>query len=205
MKSFRLIAAATMLAAPLALTVAAPAVAKPKFTAPDGFKLQKDGTLIHEKSGTHFPLVYEGFARTTNYAFEPGGKNISVVYNASMKGQPAEVRIALVHVLMMTAHEHFAGLSPVVGTYFQSMKFPKVTTIEDGELTVPGLDAGKAWQGRFKAMRGRQPYLLSMTTVDLGYWSARITAAYPASQAADAQDRITKLIGEIRETGPRHH
>jgi len=209
MKSFgikQMMAAAMVIAAPLAL-VALPSSApakKPHFDTPEGFKLQKDGTLIHEKSSTHFPLVYEGFGRTSNYAYSPGGKNVSVVYTAQLHGQMAEVRIALVHILMMTAHEHYAALSPVVGTYFQDMHFTGTKPIEDGALAVPGLEDGKAWQGRFKAVRNKQPYMLSLTTVDLGYWSARVTAAYPMSQAADAQARITKLIGEIRETGPKH-
>ena len=85
------------------------------------------------------------------------------------------------------------------------MHFSKVKPTEDGALQVPGLAADAAWQGRFTAMRNRQPYMLSLTTVSFGYWSARITAAYPTAQAAEAQDRITRLIGEIRETGPHHH
>jgi hypothetical protein len=202
---FGMMMAALVSGAVLAAGAAAPAVARVKFAAPEGFKLQKDGTLIHEKSGTHFPIVYQGFGRTNNYAYDPGGKNVSVVYTAQMRGQMAEARIALVHILMMSAHEHYAALSPVIGTYFQDMHFSKVKSIEDGALQVPGLAADAAWQGRFRAVRNGQPYLLSLTTVSFGYWSARITAAYPAAQAADAQARITALIGEIQATGPKHH
>lgn len=201
---FGMMMAALVSAAAIPMATA-PAMARVKFTAPEGFKLQKDGTLVHEKSGTHFPIVYQGFGRTNNFAYDQSGKNISVVYTAQLRGQMAEVRIALVHILMMTAHEHFAALSPTVGSYFQDMHFSRVKPIEDGALQVPGLAADAAWQGRFRATRGGQPYLLSLTTVSFGYWSARITAAYPASQAADAQARITALIGEIRETGPKHH
>jgi hypothetical protein len=188
----------------LVLGAAVPAVARVKFEAPEGFKLQKDDTLVHEKSGTHFPIVFDGFARTNNFAYDADGKNVSVVYSAQLHGQMAEVRIALVHILMMTAHEHYAALSPTVGSYFQDMHFSKVKPIEDGALQVPGVAADGAWQGRFHAMRGGQPYLLSLTTVSFGYWSARVTAAYPEKQAADAQTRITNLIAEIRETGPHH-
>lgn len=183
----------------------APVAHAASFKAPTGFHLEKDGTLIHEKSRTRFPLTFEGFARTSNYAFDPGGKNVAVVYTYSVGQQMVEARIALVHILMMSAHEHYAGLSPVIGTYFQDMAFTGVRPIGDGALQLPGMAPDAAWQGRFRAMRKRQPYLLSLTTVDFGYWSARVTAAYPQARAAEAQARIVRLIAQIQATGPKHH
>lgn len=204
----KLTGTAMAMVAGIVLGAGTPAAARPdaaaNFTAPAGFRLAKDGTLIHEKSKTRFPLLFEGFARTNNYAFDPGGKNVAVVYTYSVGPQMVEARIALVHILMMSAHEHYAALSPAVGGYFQDMAFTGVRPIGDGAVSLPGLAPDAAWQGRFRALRKGQPYLLSLTTVDFGYWSARITAAYPQARAAEAQARIVRLIAQINKTGPKH-
>ena len=190
----------------LVASAATPALAAKKFRAPEGFTLKQNGELIHNKSETRFPLVYEGFARTNNFGFDADGKNIAVVYKYTTPAkQVVEVRIALVHILMMSAHEHFAALAPIMKNYFPDLGLRGVTHESDGAIAVKGMKDGSAWQGRFQAVRSpRVPYVMSLTTVDLGYWSARIIAAYPEALKTDAQARIAGLIDKINEHGPQH-
>lgn len=178
------------------------AVAKVKFDAPDGFHLEKDGTLIHNASGTRFPLVLDGFARTTNYATDPDGKNISVSYSYKIGRNVVEVRIALVKIMDVTAHEHFVALAPIVGKYFDSARFTKVTPLEDGAIAIEGVKPDHAWQGHFSALSKRTPYTLSLTTISRDHWDGRITAAYPTAIAPQAQTQILKLVSDIRENSP---
>jgi hypothetical protein len=173
-----------------------------QFVAPEGFKLESDGTLIHKTTGTRFPLLYNGFARTNNFAYDASGKDISVVYSYAVGKQTVEVRIALVQIMMMSAHEHYAGLAPVVGTYFSDLHFAKVMPLGDGAIALEGVKPDHAWQGRFKAMRGKVPYTLSLTTISKDHWDARITAAYPTALSADAQAKIVGLATEIQKTSP---
>jgi hypothetical protein len=178
------------------------AMSAKQFTPPEGFRLESDGTLVHKSTGTRFPLVYNGFARTNNFAYDNKGKDISVVYSYAVGKHTVEVRIALVQIMMMSAHEHFAGLAPIVGTYFSDLHFTKVTRLGDGAIPIEGVKPDHAWQGRFSAMRGRTPYTLSLTTISKDHWDARITAAYPTALAADAQAKIVGLATEIQKTSP---
>lgn len=195
------------LVAALGCGVAAPdtaafAKAPKQFTAPDGFKLESDGTLIHKATGTRFPLVFGSFVRTNNFSYSSSGKDISVVYSYAVGKQTVEVRIALVQILMMSAHEHYAGLAPIVGTYFSDLHFAKVAPLGDGAIPLEGVKPDHAWQGRFSALRGKTPYTLSLTTISKDHWDARITAAYPTALAADAQAKIVGLATEIQKTSP---
>ena len=45
--------------------------------------------------------------------------------------------------------------------------------------------------------------LFSLTTVNYGYWSGRMTAAYPENQAAEAQKQLGTLLAAIRLQQPK--
>jgi hypothetical protein len=203
MKRFALAALASLATMTVASAIVpAAAVAKPTFTPPEGFRLEKDGTLIHEASGTRFPLLFDGFTRTSNVALDPDGKNVSVVYTYGSGKQMVEARIALVKIMDVTAHEHYVALAPIVGRYFDAMRFTAVKPLGDGPITIEGVKPDHAWQGRFSALRQRTPYTLSLTTISRSHWDGRITAAYPTAAAPVAQSRILQLVTDIRETGP---
>ena len=81
---------------------------------------------------------------------------------------------------------------------------PCIKPISDGPLDLAGVAPRNAWQGHFTAVRGKEPYILSLSTLDMGNWGGRVTAAYPRDDAPDIQQRLNALVGKIRATGPTH-
>src|SRR3546814_6181800 len=76
----------------------------------DLFSLESDGTtLVHVASGLRFPAEFAGYTRLRERAFDPGGEYIAVGYDRPL-GTGSDrivVRIAVVHLEDMSAHDHF--------------------------------------------------------------------------------------------------
>ncbi len=184
----------------LSLSVAAVAA---KTVVPDGFHLKRGTTLVHKASGTQFPLHLAGFTRALSSPMDLTGHDIVIGYRETIGGDPVVARIAMIHLEGMTPKEHFLGMKAVVGTYFQDMPFTDIAIQGEGPFDPPGLRPGSGYQGRFRAMHGEIPYEISLSTVKLGYWDVRVTAAYPASAAAQAQADIAKLVIALQRTAPK--
>src|SRR5690606_20888077 len=63
--------------------------------------------------------------------------------------------------------------------------------------------ASRRISGTFSGLRDGQPWHFSLTTVDYGYWSGRMTAAYPESQADEAEKHLDALLARIRLQRPK--
>lgn len=197
--------AKTMILLPLMLGLTMPAIAadQPKREAGAGFKLEKDGTLIHKASKTRFPVQLAGFTRARATAFDKKGHDFAVSYSQTIAGKPVVARIALIHIEGLKPKEHVLSLKPVIGTYFRDLKLSNVRPQSEGPLTLKGMKPGSGYQARFGARLGRTPYEMSLSAVNFGYWDARLTAAYPSAVAPQAQARVIALVSELMKTGPK--
>lgn len=167
---------------------------------PDGFALASDGTtLVHVASGLRFPAEFAGFTRLRERAFDPSGEYIAVGYNRPL-GTGADhiiVRIAVVHIDDMSAHDHYEIMRQATMAHFSAP-----TLVSQGPTKIPGQRRLDAYRGTFTGTRDGQPWHFSLTTVNYGYWSGRMTAAYPESQAAEAQRYLDTLLAEVRLQRP---
>lgn len=168
---------------------------------PDGFVLASDGTtIVHVASGLRFPAEFAGFIRLRERAFDPGGEYIAVGYNRPL-GMGTEriiVRIAVVHIEDMSAHDHYEIMRQATMSHFSAP-----TLLSQGPTKIPNQRHLDAYRGTFTGIRDGQPWHFSLTTVDYGYWSGRMTAAYPVSQAAEAEGHLGKLLAEVRLQRPK--
>lgn len=168
---------------------------------PDGFELASDGTtLIHMASGLRFPAEFAGFTRLNERAFDPGGEYIAVGYDRPL-GTGSDrivVRIALVQIEQMSAREHFAAMRQKSMSYFSAP-----TLLSEGPTKIPTQPRLDAYRGTFTGMREGQPWHFSLTTVDYDHWSGRMTAAYPESQAVEAEKHLGRLLAQVRLQQPK--
>lgn len=189
------------LAAILIWLVAAPVAAQSDIV-PTGFRMDRGERLVHVASGTVFPAKMAGFTRTFETALDGDGKTVVVSYRKMIGGEPVVARIAITHIVGLTAQEHFIGLKSLVGTYFRDVSFTDIVPTGEGPLGYPNPTKGNAYQGRFTAKHDGKDYELSLSTADFGYWDIRLTAAYPAASARSAQGRIRKLADAIAKSWP---
>ncbi|WP_454890463.1 hypothetical protein [Sphingopyxis chilensis] len=168
---------------------------------PDGFVLAADETtLVHAASGLRFPAEFAGFTRLRERAFDPGGEYIAVGYDRPL-GTGSDrivVRIAVVHIEDMSAHDHYEIMRQSTMSHFSAP-----TLLSQGPTKIPNQRRLDAYRGTFTGMRDNQPWHFSLTTVNYGYWSGRMTAAYPESQAAEAQKQLGTLLAAIRLQQPK--
>ena len=168
---------------------------------PDGFVLAADETtLVHAASGLRFPAEFAGFTRLRERAFDPGGEYIAVGYDRPL-GTGSDrivVRIAVVHIEDMSAHDHYEIMRQSTMSHFSAP-----TLLSQGPTKIPNQRRLDAYRGTFTGARDNQPWLFSLTTVNYGYWSGRMTAAYPENQAAEAQKQLGTLLAAIRLQQPK--
>ncbi|WP_255245781.1 hypothetical protein [Sphingobium sp. D43FB] len=190
-----------LLASPALASVQAPAVETAPAEIPDGFILAQGGTtLVHVASGLRFPAEFAGFKRLRERAFDPSGEYIAIGYDRPL-GSGSDrivVRIAVVHIDDMSAHDHFAIMRQRTMSHFSAP-----TLLSEGPTKIPTQPRLNAYRGTFSGLRDGQPWHFSLTTVDYGYWSGRMTAAYPESQAAEAEKHLGTLLAEVRLQRPK--
>jgi hypothetical protein len=167
-----------------------------------GFEAKKDGTLVHRASHYRFPLQLAGFTRDAVVPFDVKGHDVAVTYQKTVDGNPVIARIALIHIIAMTPKEHFLGLKGTVGHFFKE-KFTNIAQRGEGPFTPPGASPSSGYQGRFSVNLDGTPYELSLSTVKLGYWDSRLTAAYPAAVAPQAQQEILSLATALQAGSPK--
>ncbi|WP_255211347.1 hypothetical protein [Sphingopyxis granuli] len=168
---------------------------------PDGFVLAPDGTtLVHTASGLRFPTEFAGFIRLRERAFDPGGEYIAVGYDRPLGAGSDRivVRIAVVHIEDMSAHDHYEIMRQSTMSHFSAP-----TLLSQGPTKIPNQRRLDAYRGTFTGARDSKPWHFSLTTVNYGYWSGRMTAAYPESQAAEARKQLGTLLSAIRLQQPK--
>lgn len=170
-------------------------------TVPDGFALAPDGTtLVHVASGLRFPAEFEGYTRLRERAFDPGGEYIAIGYDRPL-GTGRDrivVRMAVVHIDKMPARDHYLIMRQATMSHFAAP-----TIVSEGPATIPTNRRLQAYRGTFTGYRDGKPWRFSLTTVNYGYWSGRMTAAYPESEAAEAEKYLGVLLAEIRAQRPK--
>lgn len=184
----------------LSTTGAAMAAGRPDI--PTGFAVKDRDTLVHMASGTEFPLRVAGFTRVVTRPIDLVGHDVVIAYRQMIARQPVEAKIALVQIVEMTPQEHYLGMKSMVGQYFQGLSFTDIQLESEGPFTPPGMPEGSGYQGRFKASQKGTPYELSLSTVKLGKWDVRLTAAYPSSSATEAREHILRLAATLQQTAP---
>lgn len=166
-------------------------------TVPSGFRLDPDGTLVHEESGARFPHMLAGFTRVAERGYDPSGQYVSVEYHAPLRGSTIVARISLVHIEQMSAKEHYTIMKGQARRYFDAS-----APVSEGPVVLPDMPKDSAWRGRFRGVREGVPFEFSLTTVDLGYWDARVATAYPEADHSEAEQRLDVLISGLRALGP---
>lgn len=194
-------ALALFLASPALASAPAAETAAASAEIPDGFALAPDGTtLVHLASGLRFPAEFAGFKRLHERAFDPSGEYVAIGYDRPLgTGEDRiVVRIAIVHIDKMSARDHFSIMRQRSMSFFSAP-----TLLSEGPTKIPTQPRLEAYRGTFTGMRDGQPWHFSLTTVDYGYWSGRMTAAYPESRAAEAERHLSTLLAEIRLQRPQ--
>ncbi|WP_395337150.1 hypothetical protein WBP06_21670 [Novosphingobium sp. BL-8H] len=200
----------------LGFLLAAPAVAAPSGQAPvapssasaavsnavpEGFAFAPDGTtLIHVASGLRFPANFKGFKRLKEQANDPSGQYVAISYAHPLRGskESVVVRFAVVQIDEMSAHDHYLIMRQAAMSHFSAP-----TIVSEGPVKIPTDPKLDAYRGTFSGTRDNQPWRFSLTTVDYGHWSGRMTAAYPQSNAAEAEQYLGVLLTEVRAQTPK--
>lgn len=169
---------------------------------PEGFKCKGKDAVVHSASGTAFPKQLAGFTRLYEQSLDLSGQEAAIGYRRETPAGPIVVRVALLHIEAMTPKEHYLGMKSLVGAYFQTIKFTDIKPAGEGPFDPPGMKQGSGYQGRFRATSDGKPFELSLSTVSYGYWSARLTAAYPSEDAAVSRAAVLDLAKKLQKTGP---
>lgn len=164
---------------------------------PLGFTPDGD-VLIHTASGFRFPAQVAGFTRMKEGGSDPSGEYIAIGYERQLgRDDKIIVRIAIVHLVDMTAAEHYIIMKPVAMSHFFAASVVSETTFSiEGQPDIPG------YRGVFAGERDGNPWRFSLTTVDFGYWDGRLASAYPAERACDAESALDGLLAAFRWQRP---
>lgn len=194
--------AATAAVVVLAGVVSAQSAAQPLATTtssaiPDGFHLVDGDVLVHDASGTRFPATLAGFTRVKQWSSDPKGESIAIEYWRSLTSGTVTARVSLIHIEQMPASDHYAIMKPMAESYFHD-----VHPLSEGPVAIAGVPPGTVWRGEFTGTREGIGYRFSMTTVDLGYWDARVVTAAPLDAGADALQQLDQLIADLRKQSP---
>lgn len=186
--------------------LAVPAVAQVPLAAsssetPEGFTLEPDGTTLrHDASGLRFPAMFDGFQRSSEKTYDLSGEYVAIGYERPLGSGKDRivVRLAVVHIDDMPARDHYMIMRQAAMAHFAA---PSI--VSEGRARIPNNRRLDAYRGTFSGYRDNQPWLFSLTTVNYGYWSGRMTAAFPASQSAEAEKHLGILLGEVRAQKPK--
>ncbi len=190
------------LAVPMAAGTAGPSMAQTAADgAPEGFSFASDGTtLIHVASGLRFPAQFKGFTRLKEQATDPSGQYVAISYDHPLAAGKDHllVRFAVVQIEDMSAKDHYVIMRQAAMSHFSA---PSIAA--EGPVKIPNNPSLDAYRGTFNGMRDNQPWRFSLTTVNYGPWSGRMTAAYPQRDAAEAEKHLGVLLTEVRLQTPK--
>lgn len=156
----------------------------------DPFAPYKDpGSIIHKESGFVFPAAIAGFSRECEMTTDFSGNNFEIGYLRDFEDHEIEVKITVVHLEQLNAEDHYLIVKPSILS-----RYSNPSTVSEGDYFVSGRPDIIAYQGIFDGDKGGVPWHFSVTTLDYGYWDARLTASYPQEIDAAAQEAIMELI-----------
>src|SRR3546814_13310188 len=96
----------------------------------------------------------------------------------------------------MSVKEHYTIMKWLARSYFDES-----TPLSEGPVVLPDMPKDAVWRGRFRGSREGVPYEFSLTTVDLGYWGARVATADPEADHGEAEQRLDALREAERRVG----
>ncbi|MDF0543892.1 hypothetical protein PX699_16185 [Sphingobium sp. H39-3-25] len=164
---------------------------------PLGFTPDGD-VLIHTASGFRFPAQVAGFTRMKERGSDPSGEYIAIGYERQLgRDDKIIVRIAIVHLVDMTAAEHYTIMKPVAMSHFSA-----VSVVSETKFSIGGQQHIPGYRGVFAGERDGHPWRFNLTTVDFGYWDGRLASAYPAVRASDAESALDGLLSAFRWQRP---
>ncbi|WP_417613505.1 hypothetical protein [Parasphingorhabdus sp.] len=147
------------------------------------------GSIIHKDSGFVFPATIAGFRRECEMTTDFSGNNFEIGYLRDYQDHEIEIKIAIVHLVELNAEDHYKIVKPDLLFHYSN---PAV--IAEGDYFVSGRPDIAAYQGVFDGDKDGVPWHFSVTTLDYGYWDARLIASYPQEIDAPAQEAIMELI-----------
>jgi hypothetical protein len=150
---------------------------------------KEPGAIIHTDSGFIFPATIAGFRRQCEMTTDFSGNNFEIGYLRDFEGHEIEIKIAIVHLEELNAADHYTIIKPDMLSHYSS-----AAAISEGDYFVSGRPDIPAYQGIFDGIKGDIPWHFSVTTLDYGYWDARLMASYPQEVDAAAQEGIMELI-----------
>lgn len=110
-----------------------PEAPAPQAEIPPGFTRDGD-VFVHAASGFRFPAHVAGFTRLNERGSDPSGEYVAIGYERALGPDDAIiVRIAVVHLIGMTAADHYKIMKPVAMSHFSA-----VSVLSESAFTVPG-------------------------------------------------------------------
>lgn len=126
------------------------------------------------------------------------GEYVAIGYERQLgRDDKIIVRIAIVHLVDMTAAEHYTIMKPFAMSHFSA-----ASVVSETKFSVGGQPDLSGYRGVFAGERDGQPWRFSLTTVDFGYWDGRLASAYPAAQASEAESSLDGLLSAFRWQRP---
>lgn len=145
--------------------------------------------IVHKDSGFTFPSVIAGFQRECEMTTDFTGNNFEIGYVKDIGGKTVDVKIAVIHLEDLTARDHYLIVKPDVMSHYSS-----ASILSEGDYFVSGRPDLNSYQGIFDGEFENTPWHFSLTTIDYGYWDARLIASYPQEIDRLAQEGLMELI-----------
>ncbi|MDX3885225.1 MULTISPECIES: hypothetical protein [Sphingomonadales] len=181
--------------APL-LCLAIAAQSAPAQTGEAGAFATEGAMLVHVESGTRFPDRIAGFERVGQAAFDGSGDYVGVAYKRTLAdGTPISLRIAIVHIIGMTAKEHFIIAKPMALNGLADVK-----VVSEGPYDRPGKGVD-GYIGIFRAQQGDKRVGVGLWTVERGYWDVRGRVEFPYAKLKEARAAADRFVEEFVKIG----
>lgn len=150
---------------------------------------KEPGSIIHKDSGFIFPATIAGFRRQCEMTTDFTGNNFEIGYLRDFEDHEIEIKITMVHLEQLNAEDHYNIVKPDLMSHYSS-----AAPVSEGDYFVSGRPDIVAYQGIFDGDNDGVPWHFSATTLDYGYWDARLVASYPQEIDAAAQEAIMELV-----------
>lgn len=150
---------------------------------------KEPGAIIHKESGFIFPATIAGFRRECEMTTDFSGNNFEIGYLRDFEDHEIDIKLSIIHLVELNAEDHYQIVKPDLLSQYSS-----AAVVSEGEYFVSGRPEIAAYQGIFDGDKDGVPWHFSVTTLDYGYWDARLTASYPQEIDTAAQAAIMELI-----------
>lgn len=174
-------------------------VGKEQMLAPFAFN-KSSYEIVHKDSGFVFPALVAGFRRECEMTKDFTGNYFEIGYVKEIGQNRIDVKIAVIHLVDLTAHDHYQIIKPDIMSRFSS-----AAAISEGEYFISGRPELDAYQGIFDSEYQGTPWHFSITAIDYGHWDARLTVSYPAEIEKAARNDLMELITAFKWQTPEGH